>query len=199
MKKMLLVLSLVLSMFLVACGSEAKEVKQETTSESSTIEKEETVEKEVKKDVEEETEEDKTLFDIELDITDNSSINSKITKDKHGKIYINQVVQSEDINELAACFSFCLKDLYEYSDNDNVNYSIQCFSLNVDNLSPYIQYSNVLGTMAIEEDGTTVNDIPQWVINADIKAIDITNEKKIVDNLTYLFEKESEVVQRNIE
>ena len=191
MKKMLLVLSLVLSMFLVDCGSEVKEVKQETTSESSKVEKKETVE--------EETEEDKILYDIELDITDNSNINSKITKDKHGKIYIKQVVQSEDINELAACFSFCLKDLYEYSDNDNVNYSIQCFSLNVDNLNPYIQYSNVLGTMAIEEDGTTINDIPQWVINADVKAIDIINENKIVDNLNYLFEKESEVVQRNIE
>ena len=62
MKNKLLVLSLVLSMFLVACGSD---VKQETTSDSSKIEKEETVNEDVKEVAEKEAT-NTSLSDIEV-------------------------------------------------------------------------------------------------------------------------------------
>lgn len=206
MKRKILVLSLVLSLLLIACGSEVKEVKQETTSESSTVEKEETVEEETEEDVEktstEETEndsatdEDEILWEKDVDLTENTNYSIKWTKNEYGTIFINHVVKSKDINELAFCCALAMHTTSEYAkNNENIEYSVQGFSLDLENLNPYFQFSSVLGVLAMEEDGTPTKEAPQWLMNADVESIDSDTANEMMEGLTSLMDKESAVAE----
>lgn len=204
MKNKLLVLSLVLSLLLIACGSEVKEVKQETTSESSTVE--EDVEKETEEDVEKTseeeaendsaTDEDEILWEKDVDLTENTNYSIKWTKNEYDSISISHVVKSKDINELAFCCALAMHTTSEYAkNNENIEYSVQGFSLDLENLNPYFQFSSVLGVLAMEEDGTPTKEAPQWLMNADVESIDSDTANEMMEGLTSLMDKESAVAE----
>lgn len=196
MKKRLLVLSLVLSIFLVACGSEVKQISSDTSTrkeKTETVEVESDVEEtsEVETEVDSATDEDEILWEKDVDLTENTNYSIKWTKNEYDTMFMRHTITSKDINELAFCCAYGIQTAAEYAENyEDIEVSIMGFSNNLDNPYPYLMVDSVLGVMAMEEDGTMVKELPQWFNNADITEIEPDTAEILVKRLTNLSELE---------
>ena len=198
MKNKLLVLSLALSLALVGCG--ASETKSTTTAETESVEEvtEEVEETSEDQEEAEEESENEILWEKEETFAD-ITYHIDWSKSDDGTIVIIHAIKGSDLNELAACVAMGLQDIQNYKDYPNVSVSVMGQSSNPDNTKPFVLISSSLGISGTEEDGTEVNDSPQWMLNADISQISATDKAELEKNLLSLYDKESTVADIYLE
>lgn len=167
MKKRLLVLSLVLSMFLVACGSEVKQISSDTSTKK---EKTETVE--VESDAEETTEEETEVDTSTVDTNSNTLLEKTYDFGETGTIKLEFVdnngielhtyIHTDDIKELSIATSYWYMFSNRILDEIDLTKDYMLTAGQTNGSALFIASSAFF--QSTEEDGTAnaINTLPEW-------------------------------------
>lgn len=156
MKNKLVIIPLILSMLLIACGSsEHTTVFEDAIEEITEIDE---LESDAKEDTEEKSRE---IFSKDYTFGTDGTYNVTWLEKSDGTISISHTIRASSKDELALMSALGSSHLIEkYKDNDNVYFMLYA-SVNDSDL--HYSLDSSFGFVSVEENGDVVNELPQWV------------------------------------